>query len=58
MVHRNEQAARQHRYKTSCLTAAYLPVEQSTKFDLVINLKPPNKSASRFHRTCWRERIE
>ena len=34
-----------------------LPVEQPTKFELVINLKPPSRSASRFRRTCSRERI-
>ena len=33
-----------------------LPVEQPTKFELVINLKPPSRLASQFHRRCWRER--
>jgi ABC-type uncharacterized transport system substrate-binding protein len=37
---------------------ADLPVEQPMKFELVINSKPPSKSASRYRRTCWRERIE
>ena len=34
-----------------------LPVEQPRKFDFIVNLKPPSKSASRFRRMCWQERI-
>jgi len=31
-------------------------MEQSKKFELLINLRPPSRSASRFHKRCWRER--
>jgi len=36
---------------------AEVPVERPRKFELVINLKLCSRSESRFHRTCWRERI-
>jgi putative ABC transport system substrate-binding protein len=36
---------------------ADLPVEQATKFDLVIS-KLPNRSESPFRRTCWQEQIK
>jgi len=32
---------------------ADLPVEQSMKFEFMINLKRRSRSAWRFHRTCW-----
>jgi ABC-type uncharacterized transport system substrate-binding protein len=34
-----------------------MPIEQPTKFELVINLKHPSRSASPFRRTFWPERI-
>jgi len=34
-----------------------IPVEQATKFDLLINRKTAKASASRSRRRCWRGRI-
>ena len=34
-----------------------LPVEQPDRFELVINLRPPRRSASRSRHRCWRGRI-
>ena len=36
---------------------ADLPVEQPTKFELVVTSKQPSRSVSRFRPTCWRGRI-